>query len=304
MKREIINEEIQKNIDNNNIREKRKKIVIISIKIISTIIILITTLYLYTNYISNRYFIIKEKRIINSKISNNFNGLKIIHFSDLLYGSTIKEKELNKIINLINKTNPDLVLFSGNLIDKNYKLNNNEQQLLINKLSKIKTNLGKYSVIGNKDIDENRTILNESNFITLNNTYELVYNNQDSSILLIGEDTLYNNKQNIEKSFEYFKDNNNSNIYTMVLVNESNSIDNIIPYKPDLIMAGSNLNGYIKLPFINKGIIKKSGTDKFLDEYYKINNTDIFVSNGLGTDDIGVRFNNLPSINLYRLSNY
>ena len=42
---------------------------------------------------------------------------------------------------------PDIVLFTGNLIDKNYKLKLKEQEKLINELSKIDPTIGKYAVL-------------------------------------------------------------------------------------------------------------------------------------------------------------
>ena len=39
----------------------------------------------------------------------------------------------------------------------------------------------------------------------------------------------------------------------------------------------------------------------YTDPHYKKNNTDIYISSGIGTNEIGIRFNNQPSINLFRL---
>ena len=49
-----------------------------------------------------------EKFIIkNEKIPDSFNGIKIIQFSDLYYGSTIEDKEIDKLIKEINKRKSD-----------------------------------------------------------------------------------------------------------------------------------------------------------------------------------------------------
>ena len=36
-------------------------------------------------------------------------------------------------------------------------------------------------------------------------------------------------------------------------------------------------------------------------ENYKLDNTDIYISNGIGVNNINFRFNNHPTFNLYRL---
>ena len=42
---------------------------------------------------------------------------------------------------------------------------------------------------------------------------------------------------------------------------------------------------------------------KYYKEYYKVNNTDMYISNGLGTTIMNLRLFNKPSISLYRLTN-
>ena len=68
------------------------------------------------------------------------------------------------------------------------------------------------------------------------------------------------------------------------------------------MLAGHSLNGQIKLPFIG-GIIKDKYGKKYYNEYYKLNNTDLYVSGGIGANKYKFRFNNKPSFNLYRLRN-
>ena len=43
--------------------------------------------------------------------------------------------------------------------------------------------------------------------------------------------------------------------------------------------------------------------DIYYDEYYKLDSTKLYVSGGIGTNNFKFRFNNKPSINLYRLKN-
>ena len=49
------------------------------------------------------------------------------------------------------------------------------------------------------------------------------------------------------------------------------------------------------------GLIR--GEHKYTNPYYEKEGIKIYVSSGIGTDNIGIRFNNLPSINFFRISN-
>ena len=39
----------------------------------------------------------------------------------------------------------------------------------------------------------------------------------------------------------------------------------------------------------------------YYKDYYKLKDTKLYISNGLGTDESNMRFNNLPSITLFRI---
>ena len=56
-------------------------------RIIFSIILLITILFLYGRYIEVYNFKIHEYTITNSNIPASFTDLKIVHFSDILYES-------------------------------------------------------------------------------------------------------------------------------------------------------------------------------------------------------------------------
>lgn len=297
------NEEKQKEIIKEENREIRKKIVISCFKIIIIIILLSITFYLYTTYISSKIIDVKEERIINEKLPTNFNGLKIIQISDIHYGSTIFIKDIKKLVELVNERTPDLVVFTGDLINKDYKLNSKEQEKLITELKKIKTTIGKYAIMGEEDSSEFNTIMNQSNFTILNNSYDLIYKDNNTPILLIG---LNNSKKNedIDSAYEYFNQpTHNSNIYTITLLHKPDTVDEILEKYPttDLFLAGHSHNGQINIPYIG-GLIKKEGSQQYINEFYQINESKLYISSGIGTNGNGFRLFCRPSINFFRLS--
>lgn len=302
--REEKNKEIQKEIENEKSREKRVKIVKIFFEIIFIIIILFFVFYLYARYLPTVGLIVKEERITNQKIPTSFNGTKIIHFSDLNYGATIYEDELKNLVRVINKRKPDIVVFTGNIINKDYKVSTKEQEKIIKQLKNIDTTIGKYAVMGKNDNrDSFTTIMNQSNFIILDNNYDLIYNN-NTPILITGASSYVNGDRDIDNTFKYFKEEtHNSNIYTISIMSETEDLDEIITnYNPDLVLAGNSLNGEIRLPLIG-GIIPQEGSSKYIDEYYKVNSTEVFISSGIASPTVGFRLFNNPSINLFRLTN-
>lgn len=303
MTREELNQEKQKEIIDEEKREKRKKIIIFSFKCIVIFITCFLLFYCYTTYVSSAMMVVKEERIINKKLPSEFTGLKIIQFSDLHYGTTFFEDDLKKMVNEINSRSPDLVVFTGDLIDEGYDASVEEMELISKYLKKIDTTLGKYAIYGEEDNESFATIMNQGNFIVLDNDYDLIYKNSNTPILLVGLDSKLSGKQNIDEGFKYFKtEGYNSNIYTITLVHEPDSVSSFLnTYNSDLVLAGHSHNGNIRVPFIG-ALNKVEGAEKYDQAHYTINKTELYISSGMGTNGPGFRLFCRPSINFFRLS--
>ena len=299
-----LNKQKQKDIIDEELKNNRKKKVLLIFKLLLFILVFTTAFFFYITYISNVKVIVKEKRLISKKVPNNFNGLKIIQISDIHFGTTIFDKELDNLVDIVNSRNPDLVVFTGDLVDKNYKVTSKEQESIIKSLKKINANIGKYAIFGDEDSDEFSTILNQSDFSILNNDYDLLYKDNSNPILLVGLNSSLKNKMDIDNAYKYFKDEtHNSEIYTISMLHEPDSVDEILTsYNSDLFLAGHSHNGQVRIPYLGT-IIRKNGARKYYNEYYKIKNSDLFISSGIGTNGGGIRLFTRPSINFIRLSN-
>lgn len=268
----------------------------LAIKIFKTICILsfiVAIAVLYTHLYATTGLLVKENKITNSKIPESFRGSKLIQFSDLHYGSTFFDSELKSVVKKINKRKPDIVVFTGDLINKNYKLSDKDKEKLIKTLNNIDASLGKYAIFGEEDNDLANDILLQSNFKILNNNHDLIYNNSTESINIVG----IASKDNINEAFTDV----NTELFTICLLHEPDKIDNVLKdHYVDLALAGHSHNGQIKV-FIP--LMKKRNGTKYFKEYYKINDTKLYVSSGLGTSNVNFRFGAHPSINFFRLYN-
>ena len=301
MTREELNEDKQNEIIKEQNIEQAKKIIKVAVKIILTVLIFGTIFYTYTTYISTTKIGVREYRIKNENLPKSFNGLKVIQLSDLHYGSTMTLKDVKKIVKMSNDRKPDIVVFTGDLISKDYKITSEEQEKLTKELKKLTYTLGKYSILGDEDKETISTIYNQSDFTLLNNEYDLIYKEENNPILLVGLNSVKNN-QNIDNAYKYFKEEtHNSNIYTITILHEPDVIENI-SYNSNLFLAGHSHNGDIQIPIMNYPIIKHEKAFKYDREYYKLNKSELFVSSGLGTNKVSIRLFCRPSINFFRIS--
>lgn len=286
--------------------EEKKKHPII--KFIIIFILIIAAILLYSRFIATKGLATKEYKITSSSIQDNFHGFKIVHISDVHYGRTTDKKDLNNMVKEVNLLKPDIVVLTGDLIDKDTKLDDILKGEISEALNSINANVGKYAISGNHDnnFSEWESIINDGGFKNLNDTYELIYNDGYTPILLAGLSSNLNNQIDIteryNKILEYSNNENIKELYKILLIHEPDYISNIDHSNFNLILAGHSHNGQVRLPFIG-GIILPNGAKKYYKEHYKINNTDLYISSGMGTSGISFRLFNKPSINFYRLTN-
>ena len=290
------------------VKEKTLRKKIIKFIIFLTLIIIATILY--SRYVGTKGIIVKEYKIKNSDLTEEYYGLKIVHFSDIHYKTTIYKKELEEVVNKINYIKPDIVVFTGDLIDKKTINNMTDEELtkmneeLISVLSKINTTIGKYAIKGEQDYNYEQwdIIMDSAGFLALNDSYDLIYNKTNFPILIGGLSSNIGNTLNITDRIKNIENEEHQEIYSILLMHEPDYIKDINTNNYDLILAGHSHNGQIVIPFIG-AIHTPDGANTYYNNYYKINDTKLYISSGLGTTKIKVRLFNHPSINFYRLVN-
>lgn len=262
----------------------KKKLIFISI----SIFIILFISFVYIKYVSTKKLIVREYKIVSNNITYEYYGLKIIHFGDIHFGNNIDIKYLDKIVNEINLLKPDITIFTGDLVEKNYKLSDEDKENIINSLSKIESRLGKYSISGDEDLllNDYPSIIKKSGFIYLENNFEFVYNSE-KPILVSDMDS-----SNLDSDA----------LYKILLIHEPDKLLNMDYSYYDLILAGHTHNGQIKLPFIGP-LFKFNGGKTYYDNYYDLGNSKLYITGGIGTKKLNIRFRVNPSINLYRLTN-
>ena len=219
-------------------------------------LILLLLILLYAHFIGPKGIKTKEISYYQQNIDKSYNGLKIVHFSDLHYKDKNDTKQINLLIKEINKLKPDLILFTGDLI--NYKTTPKSEDInyLIKSLSKIKSTYGNYAIIGDCDYLKTDTIKNiyiQSNFTLLDNSYTIIHN-EDNKQLFIGGVSSYNYEEaSIDQIMNYF--NKNKDIpFKIIMIHEGDYAEYILSKynNINLILGGHSINGSINIPIIKQ----------------------------------------------------
>lgn len=292
--RSEINKKKHQEITNEKIKTKSNFI----FRVLLATILIISLLIIYCRYTETSGLIVNEYKVTSDKLPDTFHGIKIVQFSDIHYGTTVDLNYLKTTVKRINELKPDLVLFTGDLVFENYKINNDVIKQITNEFSKINATISKYACIGNEDYhnEQYNIIMKDSDFTILNNAYEKVYNENEEYIIINGIGSLIQDDAKISDAFNFKEEST----YILSMTHESNNVSSILEYQPDMIISGHTLGGQIRIPMVG-GLINQEKSNQYNKKKETAQNTEIFNSYGIGTSKIKFRFLNRPSINLYRM---
>lgn len=267
------------------------------------LIIVVVTIFLYAKYRGIKGLIVKEYRVESEILTSNFSGLKIVHFSDLLYKSTVDKDDVKNLVKRINELKPDIVVFTGDLINKNAKITNEDIEFLEEELESISAKIGKYAVYGDEDysIESYKTIMEKGKFKILNNNYDEIFYKNNDSMFIVGLPSSLKEEVKLEEAFAFYKEDEKRK-FIIVLVHDGKTIKFLdeSTYEVDLVLGGHSLNGSVVIPYYG-GVFIDDGSYKYYQEHYSKGITDIYISSGIGTNKYPYRIFNKPSFNLYRL---
>lgn len=268
-----------------------------------TLIILcfLVVAWVYSIKIEPKMLIKKEIKLKND-INYTNGSVKIIQFSDVHLGEFFSLNQLEKVVKKINENEPDIVVFTGDLIDVASQYENINE--ISNVLSKIDAKLGKYAVYGNHDygggaVRVYENIMRESGFKVLVNENHSIKVSPNKNINILGVDDVLLGKPNIEKTVKNIRHND----YNILLSHEPDYVDKFKDYNIDLVLSGHSHGGQVYIPFY--GPLKSTTYgEKYTRGLYNLNNqrdTKLYVNTGLGNTKLPIRFGNVPNISLFEI---
>lgn len=286
--------------------KKPKRKMRLWIKVLIVIVVLTIGLLIYARFIGTSGLITKEYLVVNKNVPNSFYGLKIAHITDLHYGQTTNKKEIQTLVKRVNETKPDIIVLTGDLLDRDQQYTKKQLDVLEDELSKLEANIGKYAIMGNHDRihEDYYSIIFNAGFTNLDDSYEILYNGDTTPIVLAGASTGEIGSGNFQDkvSDAMKKIEEIDSTYNILIMHEPDYIQDIDYSKFQLVLAGHSHNGQMRIPFVG-AIVLPPHARKYYENYYTLKNTDFYISSGVGTSSLNFRLFNRPSFNLYRIVN-
>ncbi|MGG3621967.1 metallophosphoesterase [Bacillus gobiensis] len=265
------------------------------------LIVLVTLLIVFFNY-ENNSIMTSEINIHSNKVPHNFDGFRIVHLSDL--HSKAFGKNQSGVIQKVKELNPDLIVFTGDLVDqKNYdekpSLDLMQESVKISPVYFVTGNherfSGKFSSLEEK--------LRGLGVNVMRNTHESIQIGQEEIHILGIDDPSMGNESITEYSAaeEAIKNSlqgiKKEGSFKILLSHRPELFSLYTQFDMDLILSGHAHGGQFRIPFIGGVIAPNQG---FFPQYtsgkYNMNHSSMIVSRGLGNSVIPQRVLNRPEI--------
>jgi len=267
------------------------------------------------SYIMSFFVIdITNYTVSSIKIPKEFNGFKILQLSDLHNYSFGKDNK--KILKIVEKQSPDIIVLTGDMVNTNSKNYNNFYNLAKNLAKAHPT----YYIMGNHELklsgkEQLQMMVKLKSFgVNILNNTETSIVKDDKLIYLHGLHQPVLTYKNNFKNNEHYDftltqmtqalPSPNSNNFNILLAHSPFDFKIFKEWGADLVLSGHVHGGLIRAPLIG-GILspERALFPKYSAGEYIIGDSKMIVSRGLGNGTINLRILNNPEICVIELKN-
>lgn len=257
-------------------------------------------------YFQNNSIVTSEYTIGSTRLPQNFNGYKIVQLSDL--HSKFFGKDQSALVKRVKKAKPDLIVFTGDLIDSE-RYYEKPSLILMEKLVQVAP---VYFVTGNHEwlsgeFDTLEQKLKNIGVEVMRNSAKEITVGADT-IQLIGiddpagefNDQRSTTESNIAKALDGIEV---KDTFQILLSHRPEMFSLYTKYEFDLVFSGHAHGGQFRIPFVGGLIAPDQGLfPKYTSGMYNSDNTTMIVNRGLGNSIIPVRLFNRPEVVVVTLS--
>lgn len=269
------------------------KIIITTLSVLVCLLLFTIVCYFYANQIATKSLKSRNHQIVSNQLHDSLNDFKIVYFSDVDYDAFDNTLLLDRFTDQMSNIEVNLLLFGGDLFSPEIEEISPELELEITEqLRSIRATSGKFAILGDDDVKTPeiettiRRIFKNAEFEVLDNTSRRIYTtNHDEYIQLVGISSYKSLRADVNSAFSQV----NPDIFTIALVHEPDSFDEIAQQGVHLQLSGHSHGGQVILPFLRPMIDKEYAQNYFNRVYHK-KASRLIVSEGIGIEQAYFRF--------------
>lgn len=259
-------------------------------------LVILVTIAVITGHLNALTIHVKNLSIETNKNIGDKKELTIAMVSDIHLGILVGKHRLEKMVGLINNSNPDIIVIAGDILDESQEAILKEN--IGEPLKKLNAPMGVYAITGNHEyiggIKQALAYINTLNIQVLKDTVKELPGN----LTLIGRDDYHANRFGGKKrqSLEELMTQVDTSNFLLLLDHQPYNLDSAVKSGIDLQLSGHTHNGQF-WPFnhITKATFEVSWG------YLQKGNTQFYVSSGFGTWGPSVRIASKSEIVIIKL---
>lgn len=253
-------------------------------------------MYMNTTYIQNESIELEVKNLPEA-----LQGLRLVHISDIQGDQYTGRKEIQRYIEKVNALEPDVVIFTGDLISYGTEF----IEMSAEAFSKVEATYGTYAVVGDHDYWAGLSNVEpalESRGISLLRDENRTIDIGGSKLLLTGITQVYSKRAEAAKVRGLTSDTT----HTVLRIMAAHQISDLLlneakDHNYRLLLAGHTHGGQVRVPLFGMTFSASERETEFVSGTYRRDNLLINVNNGLGFTLAPVRYNAPPAISVIEL---
>lgn len=265
-------------------------------------LVLLGMLFVYSVKIEPNLLLVRHYQLQGEAAGTE--TIRLAQISDIQIGENYSMKQLQRVVKKIEKQQPDIILFTGDLFE-NYAVCGAEVEAEVTALlGQLEAPLGKYAVWGNRDYGGGaarayRRILDKAGFELLCNSSAQITVAEGKHVLLCGlDDGLFGAPNDAQ-----FPQQMDGFAYRILLLHEPDLAQRWVQSDFQLILAGHSHGGQVRLPFWAG--LRTVLAEQYTRHFYTLNEEtgqQLYVNTGLGTSHLPVRFGVVPEIAVFDIT--
>ena len=254
-------------------------------------------------------FYIEPQRLIARQVNlqiqhwpASLDGVKILAVSDLHAGAPfINSKYLDELVGRINREQPDVVVLLGDFVIKDVIGGRfMAPEAIAGHLSRVHAGLGVYAILGNHDnwygSSAVTAALTRAGIRVLSNSVVRL-DFHGGTFWLAGLQDFESAQPNIAVTLSQVSDES-----PVIVITHNPDIFPQVPARVSLTLAGHTHGGQVNLPGLGRLIVPSQYGQRYASGHIRESGRDLYVTTGVGTSIVPVRFRVTPEIVVLNLT--
>ena len=258
---------------------------------------------LYAAEISRHEISIERLTIRLDRLPEPFRGLRLAQISDLHYGEYTEPFFIREIVHRVNRLQPDIVVFNGDYVTEGFLPHKTTMEFAyrcVEILSHVDCPQ-RYAVLGNHDSTYAEPAVTDALRIhginLLINQYT-PFERDGKRFWFAGMGDAVCHKMHLDKAIPPKSVTGDEPV--ILLAHEPDVLPQVARYGVDLMLSGHTHGGQVRLPFVPPINLPTLGKN-YVEGYFRLGPTQLYVNRGIGTVGVPFRFNCPPEITVITL---